>query len=83
MLMITKRCPTCNQDKTADQYHKNKAREDGLAAHCKVCKNAHSRELYATKVAYYRQQHNDYYKANRERILAYWKTRRANQIKTR
>ena len=33
----TKRCPDCEQIKSVDEFHNNKASIDGKAAYCKVC----------------------------------------------
>lgn len=33
-----KRCPKCGADKVLSEFHKNKAKSDGLAIHCKACR---------------------------------------------
>ena len=32
-----KKCKTCNEDKDLDEFHKDKARKDGLKGSCKMC----------------------------------------------
>lgn len=49
-----KRCPTCQQTKSTEHFHKNRARRDGLASHCKDCQKTISRKHYeSNKPAYY------------------------------
>jgi len=43
-----KYCPGCEIEKEETEFHKNRARQDGLAPHCKECKNAMSRERTAS-----------------------------------
>ncbi len=47
-----KRCSSCGQDKSCDEYHKNRARVDGLSAVCRECQRAKDkdrRERYLTR----------------------------------
>lgn len=55
----TKRCPDCEQIKSVDEFHNNKASNDGKAAYCKVCllargatyRKAHPEKIKATNSA--------------------------------
>jgi hypothetical protein len=68
----SKHCRTCNTTKTAEHFHLDAARSDGLAYRCKACQTAYCKAHYT---------------ANREKRLAsvrQWKeanpeTRRASQ----
>jgi hypothetical protein len=35
----TKNCPQCGEEKSLDEFHRNKARSDGRSAYCKPCHN--------------------------------------------
>jgi hypothetical protein len=69
---MRKHCPGCNQDLPIDQFHRNKARYDGRASHCRTCKNAQTR---------YKPEKYD---ASKPRILEYtkqWRVRNPDKLK--
>ena len=41
-----KKCSTCGEVKSLDDYHNNKNSKDGKQYECKVCRNAKSRKKY-------------------------------------
>lgn len=41
-----KHCPTCSLQKPATEFHCDRARSDGLASQCKVCKRAVQKRWY-------------------------------------
>lgn len=40
----TKRCPRCQQNKTASEFYKNRSTPDGLSQMCQVCHKEYSKE---------------------------------------
>lgn len=42
----TKKCYTCNQVKSVDDFNKNKGRKDGLNSICRTCSNGRSKKYY-------------------------------------
>jgi len=66
-----KRCPKCGEKLPLDQFHKNKAKPDGLRVICKNCAKAY---------------HQKYYKENAEKEKAYsrqWCQDNKEQLKAR
>lgn len=53
----TKACPTCNTEKTLDQFYKNRATHDGLHRSCRACDSTHLRNKR-------RQAYESHWKAN-------------------
>jgi hypothetical protein len=37
---MTKVCRICSEEKSLDEFHKNKRNKDGLSTVCKMCKKA-------------------------------------------
>ena len=72
--MITKTCTVCNESKTLDQFHKDKASSDGHQYRCKACKKAYM----ATYNAEHREQDNArstaYQAEHRDEAAAYKQT---------
>jgi hypothetical protein len=50
-------CPTCASFKPVAQFPKNRANADGLAAYCKPCHNAKSKETYTRLYGSTREYH--------------------------
>ena len=44
--METKLCPKCGEEKTVDNFAKNKTRKDGLQCQCRTCLSAYKRASY-------------------------------------
>lgn len=67
---MMKHCPKCHKDLPTSEFHRNKAKKDGLGYVCKICrKEEHACYYEAHKVqclAVYRQ----YYRRNRAAMLA-------------
>ena len=68
-MAVTKRCPTCGDIKSVDEFPPNRSTKDGLASCCRNCKRIYDRR-YAEKnkerLAIYRKKR---YEENREEIL--------------
>lgn len=78
--MNTKRCGRCKEEKSVNDFYKNKQTKDGLKCWCKNCckKDNQKREhCYNERRRQYRETHKDevkankrrYYRENKERIL--------------
>lgn len=63
MLVGVKTCARCSIEKPTTEFHKNKARPDGVETYCKECNNQRLRESYAkdpqSKITKTRQYHLD------------------------
>lgn len=46
MLGDVKKCPTCGESKSLDEFSNNRARRDGKHGECKTCKAARSRDWF-------------------------------------
>ena len=65
-----KRCSNCKVIKKHPEFHKNKARWDGLAGKCKSCEKDY-REANKDRIKYLRKTSNKAYReANRDRLKA-------------
>ncbi len=42
-------CTKCNKQKTPENFHKNKAKPNGLQAHCKACTSKQKKAVYKKK----------------------------------
>lgn len=42
-------CTKCNKQKTPEHFHKNKAKPNGLQAHCKTCTSKQKKAFYKKK----------------------------------
>lgn len=69
---LPKRCKKCGETKpaTLEYYHLQKDAASGLAATCKVCKQASRRQRYAANAEQARQRARDYRQANPEQFRA-------------
>ncbi len=80
-----KTCSKCKEEKSVEDFSKNKKSPDGLQYSCKACQKVYDRELYQAnrgevlaKRKVYRKENRekiserskDYYAANREKIAA-------------
>jgi hypothetical protein len=46
-----KKCATCKEIKTSEQYNKNKRNEDGIDTYCKSCRSAFRKALYQKRIS--------------------------------
>lgn len=66
---MTKRCPRCGETKPTAEFHKNKARKDGIAPYCKDCARVYNQE---------KQYQIKWQKKNRDKVYGYnakWRER--------
>lgn len=54
----SKKCPHCGEVKLLSEFHKNRARKDGLAIYCKQC----VKEVYPAYKKNWRKRNPDYFK---------------------
>ena len=47
--MNAKRCRVCSEEKSLDQFSKNKSTKDGLRSECKACYNIYFRQYFSNK----------------------------------
>ncbi len=67
---ITKKCSSCHQTKTDDQFYKSKKKSMGLDCYCKLCrKKKNSRWTRANKQHKHRYA-QQYYDDNKDIVLA-------------
>ena len=78
--MKEKKCTKCGEVKPFSEYQKNKQAKNGLRSECKVCKNAYykaNKEVFTERNNRHRENNPEYreqyYKENKDRILAYQK----------
>ena len=64
--MKTKYCPTCKQEKSTDEFHKNKARYDGIASQCKICKNKETLQRERLNFEHKKERSQRYYIENKD-----------------
>ena|SRR5665213_779655 len=75
-----KTCSACRDDKSLEQFNKNKALKDGLDNQCKLCaRTSKNKWKKANKVAIARQ-HAKYYAKYRSKSLARVKQWRLNNL---
>ena len=74
---MSKRCPKCRVTKPAEDFHKHRARPDGLQSYCKACSNSAMREYVSRnrdalrlKAKKWRAENQD---KCRERRGRYWR----------
>lgn len=72
----TKRCWKCEEEKTLDNFWKEKSRGDGLSPLCKSCKRAKAKK-YMSKYG------PEYFQKNKDKIQAQRKERRRTHEPTR
>jgi uncharacterized Zn finger protein (UPF0148 family) len=78
--LLEKHCPICDETKTIDKFHKNKARKDGLSVYCSNCTNQYNKrperleydkkrcEIRREKESYLEYQ-KDYRKKNMKKFI--------------
>lgn len=77
--MDTKVCPKCGDEKSTDEFYKNKQTKDGLKSWCKLCCKADNNKRehkYNETRRTYREEHTEecrekkreYYRENKDRI---------------
>lgn len=68
-----KRCTSCNEEKTPDNFHKHPGTRDGLETRCRSCRNAQNRAHYESRREHYREVRKRWYETHRdehrERVL--------------
>ncbi|NYH13558.1 hypothetical protein [Paraburkholderia bryophila] len=70
-----KTCPHCQIIKTADQFHRDRQKSDGLSTYCRECRNEMNREAYQQLTTEQRRARNKAtYEASRE-----WKLKRQSE----
>jgi hypothetical protein len=62
----SKRCPTCSEVKSRDEFHKNRATHDGLASYCKPCMKVRRTRERAENPERDRERQRRIYYANQE-----------------
>jgi len=87
----SKKCTKCGVEKPHADFHKDKAKKDGLKSRCKSCRAAYSmanREHRAEYLAEYREANKEriaekqaeYREANKERIAEYRKANKDRRL---
>lgn len=51
--MQTKKCSTCHEFKSLNEFNKNKAKKDGLSSHCRKCSKKYNKYHYSINKQYY------------------------------
>lgn len=64
--MTTKVCAKCREEKSLDDFHRNKSNPDGYQKRCKPCRASH----HEAKKDSYADPRRAHYKANKDRIIA-------------
>ena len=64
----SKFCPKCETVRDAADFHKNRARSDGLASYCRACFKIVDRDRYVADPAKKLKLCRSYYRDNAERI---------------
>ncbi len=75
--MENKYCPKCRVVKLISDFHRNKARADGLASYCKICMKDFKHGTYLKYKDSYLKQSALRYSKNRDRLLQLRKLRHA------
>lgn len=76
--METKICRVCGQEKTIDQFNKDRRQSDGYATICRECKHKKDKEYYdkcmadPEKHAKRLQQSREYKARNKDKVQAAW-----------
>ena len=75
---MEKKCYKCGELKPAKAFGKNKAKADGLASECKLCKKKVARKWYKNNKDEIDRKNQEYRKTNREEVLAMCRAYYAN-----
>ena len=80
-----KRCSTCKEHKSLDNFAKDKSRKDGLSWRCKTCHSEMNKKYTKTPEAKEanKQRAYEYYHANKDEINAKARENRANNPEPR
>lgn len=70
---MEKFCPKCKKKKELKEFHKNKAKQDGLQDTCKLCCKIRDKKSYKGREKYYKTKSRDQYLRNKEFIQRYKK----------
>ncbi len=65
---MTKRCPTCNQEKSLLDFTKNKRRRDGFDWQCRACCHVSYKKRYAATKEEWKKQSQRWRSQNKQRI---------------
>lgn len=80
--MLNKRCPRCGEVKIVSEFDKNKARHDGLASICKICKTEDRKNYIKKNPTKYKQKRREQYLKHKDSEAdSNKKYRRNNAIK--
>lgn len=63
-----KKCNKCEKMKSAQHFHKDKSKEDGLSTLCKQCKKEYRRSYYLSNKEKLKSYSSQYYNKNKGRI---------------
>jgi len=69
VIMETKVCYRCKQEKPLSEFSKRRSSKDGAVGECKTCDSDRCRNYYKKNKEKVLKQKSDYYKKNRERVL--------------
>lgn len=61
-----KKCTTCKEFKTVDNFCKDSSRKDGLSYKCKVCNSKTSKRYHNENKEKEKNRHNNYYQKTKE-----------------
>lgn len=76
----TKLCNKCKEIKLKSEFSPDKRSTDGCQPSCKKCINKIRKEKYHTNIEKYQERQREYYKNNKERVLA---TNNKSRLKNR
>ena len=83
--MKTKKCITCNIEKSVDMFYKRADAIDGYRNQCKECFNKVDKQNKEAKREYYLQQKKEYYNKNKDHLneikKEYYKNNREKMLK--
>ncbi len=67
---MIKKCYSCKDNKSAEEFYKNKAHSDGLASECKSCASIKNKQYHKDNIDKVKVQRAGYRKNNKEKIQA-------------
>lgn len=70
--MRKKVCVSCKEEKTIDEFNKNKNSKDGFKTYCRECASKQNKR--------YRQKHRE--KINRKKKIEYWESKKYSEERT-
>lgn len=69
-----KKCPSCEQEKSLDQFRNNRCKPDGKQSICAICNSQRNKEWYIKNKRYKKKKTTEYKQANVEWLRTYKKT---------